>query len=342
MTSVPGRRARELRLVPLLALVALLAALAVVAYYPFTWDPPRVVSNTVVRNADGSLTFGTMNRARTPGTPSWLTSAQRSGGVDVRLLVLPRFPQTQSTSAIMLLARDYWHSDFCLAQNGSGLSVWLRRGGSTVNGEPPIDVNDVFRRGRWTEVEMKIREDRLTLKVDGGGRLDRKIAKGSLSLWQGGRLALGGEVNGGGGSWQGVIRTAQVRTANHSVDYVTPGALVIAKSYYNMPDHVMSFPPPSPTEWLVLLLHFVSFVPVGFLIVTTHRAKLSVPTATLVAAAIALCLAAGKFLFARHTAVADIAVEVLGAFLGALVASHLSPRLRFPTLPGARRTPTDA
>lgn len=341
MISVPRRRAEDLRLVPLVALAILLAALAVVAYFPFTWDPPRVVSNTVGRNADGSLTFGTMNRARTPGTPSWLTSAQSSGGVDVRLVVLPGFPQSEPSPAIMLLARDYWHSDFCLAQNGSSLLLWLRRGGSSVNGEPPIEVDDVFRRGRWTEVDLRIRDGRLTLEVDGDDRLDQEIGNGALGLWQGGRLALGGEVN-GGGSWQGVVRTAQVRTAARTVDYATPGALLIPESFTHAPDRVMPFPPPSPTEWLVLLLHFVSFVPVGFLVVKTRRAGVSVPTATLIAAAVAVGLAAGKFLFARHTAVADIAVEVLGAFLGALVASHLSPRLRSQAPADARRTPADA
>jgi hypothetical protein len=43
--------------------------------------------------------------------------------------------------------------------------------------------------------------------------------------------------------------------------------------------------------------------------------------ATLVATGIALMLAAGKFLFhGRHTAAADVTVQLLGGLLGALLA----------------------
>jgi hypothetical protein len=36
----------------------------------------------------------------------------RSGRVEIRLVVLPDFPQAESDAAIMLLARDYWRLDF--------------------------------------------------------------------------------------------------------------------------------------------------------------------------------------------------------------------------------------
>ena len=58
------------------ALVGILLVLTVIAYFPFTWSPPRTVSNQVTRNADGSLQFGELNRARTPGTPAWLSVAE--------------------------------------------------------------------------------------------------------------------------------------------------------------------------------------------------------------------------------------------------------------------------
>jgi hypothetical protein len=74
----------------------------------------------------------------------------------------------------------------------------------------------------------------------------------------------------GGGSWQGRIRTAEVRTSAGSVDYVAPGALTVPASYVLLPDHVTPFPPPTPTEWLVLLIHFVSFMPLGYLLVTSR------------------------------------------------------------------------
>jgi hypothetical protein len=53
------------------ALTGMGLVVTVIAYYPFSWSPPRTVRNEVTRSADGSLRFGTMNYARTPDTPAW-------------------------------------------------------------------------------------------------------------------------------------------------------------------------------------------------------------------------------------------------------------------------------
>jgi VanZ family protein len=306
--------------------MGLVAMLTVVAYYPFTWDPPRSVRNTVTRPTDGSLRFGTMNRARTSGDPSWLGAARGGGRAEIHLVVLPDFPRTESESSIMLLARDYWRLDFRISEADSRMTLQLRRTGSNVEGEPPIVVDGAFRPGHWTTIDVLLRGDRVTVGVDGEQRAVQRFGAGSFDLWSGGRLALGGEVN-GGGSWQGRIRTAEVRTSAGSVDYVAPGALTVPASYVLLPDHVTPFPPPTPTEWLILLFHLVSFVPIGYLLVTSRRPRRDVRTATLAAGVLALALAAGKVLFPRHTAVADVVVQVIGAFLGALMATREGSRL---------------
>ena len=109
----------------------------------------------------------------------------------------------------------------------------------------------------------------------------------------------------------------------HAVDYVQPGALSIPRSYLYLPDHVESFTPMDMEDWLHALLHLLSFIPVGFLIVLARRPPVRPVPATLIAAVLAVVLAGGKFLFhARHTSVADIVVQVAGALLGALLASR--------------------
>ena len=63
------------------------------------------------------------------------------------------------------------------------------------------------------------------------------------------------------------------------------------------------------------------FIPVGFLIVFVRRPPVRRVPATLLAAALAVTLAAGKFLFyGRHAAVADIVAESAGGLLGAVLA----------------------
>lgn len=66
----------------------------------------------------------------------------------------------------------------------------------------------------------------------------------------------------------------------------------------------------------------LSFVPVGFLIVVARKPPVHPILASAIGAALAVLLAAGKFLFhARHKSLAIVVVEAVGAMLGALLAS---------------------
>src|SRR5262245_6146229 len=304
----------------LAALVGLVLLLSVTAYSPFDWDPPRLVRNEVTRDADGTLQFGEMNRARTAGTPDWLADARSSGDVQIDLDAYPEPRQQNSQASIMMLARDFWHTDFAICQNGSGLLLWLRRPGSDANGGPPFGIDGELQPGRWNHVEVTLHGDSVRIDVNGTRRLTEELPTDSLGGWSAGQVALGGEVH-GGVPWQGEIRQAEVRTPGHAVDYASPGTLSIPAHYLYLPDHVAPFPPVNRQEWEALVFHLLSFIPIGFLIVWVRRPPVRPIPATLIAAALAVLLAAGKFFFhGRHMAVADLVVQTAGALIGALVA----------------------
>jgi len=304
----------------LAALLGVVLLLIVTAYFPFQWDPPRVVRNDVTRSAGGSLRFGEMNEARTPGTPGWLADARKSGIVQIKLEVAPQSSQEQSPASIMMLASDFWHTDFAIGQNHSELLVWLRRPGSDANGNPPFALGGALQPRRWNRVDVMLLGDGIRIDVNGTRRLTEQLPTDSLRVWGTGRVALGGEVD-GGGPWQGKIRQAEVRTPGHAVDYIRPGALSIPAYHLYLPDHIAPFPPLGRGEWEALFLHLLSFIPVGFLIVWARRPPVRPVPAVLLAAALAVVLAVGKFLFhGRHTDVADILVQSAGALLGALLA----------------------
>jgi hypothetical protein len=308
---------------PAVMLLGLVALLAVTAYYPFDWDPPRTVRNEVTRTADGALRFGEQNAASTPGTPAWLDAARASERLEVDVQVRP-VAEDHGPASIMMLAADYWHTDFAIGQDHADLMVWLRRAGSNTNGDPAFVVPGVLHPHRWTTIKLGVDGEGLHIDVDATTRLSAPLPKGSLRLWRAGRIALGDEVH-GGGPWQGEIRRAAVRTPGQAVDYVRPGALVIPARYRYLPDHVMPFPPPTAGEWLSVLWHLSSFVPVGLLVVVALRPPVRPLPATLVAGGIAVVLAAGKFGFHnRHTAVADVVVEFAGGLLGALLARRFT------------------
>ena len=313
------------------ALVGMVLVLIVIAYFPFAWDPPRTVSNQVTRSADGSLRFGEMNHARTPGSPAWLEDVRTSGVIQIQLQAAPQ--SLQQTAAIMMLATDYWDTDFAITQDHSDLLVWLRRPGSDANGAPPFTIGGVFQPQRWTSVNVMLQHGDLRIEVDGRTWLSEHLPADSLRVWSGGQIALGDEVN-GGGPWHGQVRVAQVRTPAHTVDYVRPGALSIPASYLYLPlsDHIEPFPP-GGMQWLTAFLDMLSFIPLGFLVVLARRPPPMRPVpATLLVVALVVALAAGKFLFhGRHTAVLNIVMEATGGVLGVLIAWRLAHARRSST-----------
>lgn len=318
----------------MLAGILVLAVLE--AYWPFDWDPPGTVTNDVRRTADGALTFGDRNYARTTTTPAWVPTVRRTGRIQVDVVARPAFPQRYDGASIVMLASDEWHTDFALGQQGTDLLLWLRRVGTNADGDPPFVVANTFAPGHWTDVRLTVRDDGFRVAVDGRTRLRENMRAGSLRTWDAGLMVLGDEVHGGRG-WQGQIRRAAVGTGAGMVDYARPGALDVPRRYLYLPDHVSPFPPPTGPEWLALVLHLVSFVPIGFLLVWCRRRSAPRSTQVVVAAAIALgiavALAAGKpFFMNRHLAVADLVVQVVGALVGAYAAVHWATRrLRPPT-----------
>jgi hypothetical protein len=303
-------------------LLGLVLVLIVLAYFPFAWSPPRIVRNQVTRSADGSLQFGEMNYARTSGTPAWLGDARASGRIQIQLQAYPQ--SLQENAAIMMLASDFWHTDFAIGQDHSDLALWLRRPGSDINGGPPFVLHGVLQPQRWNTVDVILQRGALRIDVDGRTRLAEHLPGDSAQVWSPGQIALGDEVH-GGGPWQGQIRLAQVRTPRYAVDYVHPRALLIPASYLYLPDHVEPFPPMNRGQWTRAFLDMLSFIPVGFLIVLSRRPSIRPIPATMLAVALALALAAGKFLFqGRHTSLANLVMETLGSLLGACLASWLT------------------
>jgi hypothetical protein len=303
-------------------LLGLVLVLIVLAYFPFAWSPPRIVRNQVSRSADGSLRFGEMNYARTSGTPTWLDDARASDRIQIRLQAYPQ--SLQENASIMMLASDFWHTDFAIGQDHSDLAVWLRRPGSDINGGPPFVLRGVLRAQRWNSVEVILQRGALLIDVNGRTRLAEHLQDDSTQAWSPGQIALGDEVH-GGGPWQGQIRLAQIRTPRYTVDYVHSRSLLIPASYLYLPDHIEPFPPMNRGQWTRAFLDLVSFIPVGFLIALSRRPPIRAIPATMLAVALALALAAGKFLFqGRHTSLANLVMETLGSLLGALLAWWLA------------------
>lgn len=306
------------------ALAVVIALLVVLAYYPFSWDPPHTVHNQVTRTVSGALRFGTSNKASTLATPGWLPAVRRTGEVQILLDADP--VSAREHAPMIMLGSDFWHVDFAIAQERSDVDVWLRRPGSRVNGAPPFVIAGVITPGRWISMDVTARSGRLSISVDGRTRLTSRIPAGGLRSWSQGQVALGGDVQ-DSFPWQGQIRVAEVRAPGYTADYMRRGALSIPTSYLSVPGHIEPFPPVTARQWLLALVDLLTFIPAGFLIAWSRRPPISPVPATVLAGALAVLLAAGKFLFsARHTSLGDVLGQVIGALAGALLAWRLTRR----------------
>src|SRR5262249_10203590 len=129
--------------------------------------------------------FGTMNRARTSGDPSFLGAARAGRRMEIHLVVLPDFPRAETETAIMLLARDHWRLAVGISHAESPTNTGLRPEGSNVEGDPQIAVADAFRPGHWTTIDV-VFGDRVTVAIDGEQRAVQRFGAGSFDLWSGG------------------------------------------------------------------------------------------------------------------------------------------------------------
>jgi hypothetical protein len=315
---------RRWRSLPVLAVLLVLAGLIVVRYYPFEWDPPRWVANDVERTVNDALRFGDHNYARTWGTPSWLGAA-REDGLTIGLDVKPDTVVTDESASMMMLARDYWNTDVAVAQDGSDLLIWMRRPGSSDNGDPPFLVEDVFRPSQWIALTISV-SDQLRVLVGGRQVLLEELPADALAEWGGGLLVLGDEVR-GGGPWRGEMRRAEVSTTDGNADYVSPGALSIPRSFFYAPEHLAPLVPRSGLEWLILLGHLVSSAIIGLLLMAVRRPPPHPVVAWALTVGLAMLLAAGKFLFGgRHASIGDIAFAAVGAAGGVAIAVLVASR----------------
>ena len=124
------------------------------------------------------MRFGQLNYARTSGTPAWLNDVRTSGRIQIQLEASPQ--SLRQNASMMMLASDYWDTDFAIGQDHSDLMVWLRRPGSDPNGDPPFVIRGVFQPQRWTSVDLILLRGDLRIDVGGRTRLTEHLPADSL------------------------------------------------------------------------------------------------------------------------------------------------------------------
>ena len=103
--------------------------------------------------------------------------------LNIQLGMNPRTSQGQSPASVMMLAQDFWHTDFAIGQDHSDVIVWLRRPGSDLNGNPTFDVHDALRLGHWNRIDVRVRGQGISIDVNHTHRLTARLPEHPLRNW---------------------------------------------------------------------------------------------------------------------------------------------------------------
>lgn len=218
----PIRLARDTRpALRWLTLIPVLGIYAVLSLEPFDWELPRRVSNHAERLAEG-WRFAAGGIVIAPPLDG-LEAARASESLEASLVVRPLRSAQSGPARILTISRDARLRNLTVAQEGHDLVLRLRTENTDLNGLRQgaafAHIDDVFRGGRWTSIDLAIAPGKLTIALDGKPALTTTLPGSVLATWQASMgLALGNEMT-CDRPWLGDIRTAVVRIAGDARDY---------------------------------------------------------------------------------------------------------------------------
>jgi hypothetical protein len=327
----PSERVRSLRRWAWVTLLLLIAGHMAAAYAPFRLDPPRRVDNGVTVDA-GVVTIAGDAVARTPGPPSWLDDARRTGAfwmvLDVRSLGLDH----DGPVRIVDIEASHARANLKVSQVREDLVVSVRRPDANAVGDPGLFVPGVFADDAWHELRIAAGPEQFAVSVDGAPPVSHTMAgHGAYRTWDTTFRLYVGDAADGNRPWHGQVRRLEAGAGDRSEDYLAPGALEVPRRIWYVPERV-----DDPLGWRsdrgraapLAVAHFVTFVPVGVLAGAVassrpagrrrgRRRPGEVVWGGLMVVAAATAIQAGKVLFdARHPALVDLVTESAGGLVG--------------------------
>lgn len=301
-----------------------------VALVPFRLDLPRVVSNRLARQQDGSLLFRPPSLALTSGGPQWIDEAVAAQNLTVQLTVIPSIAVQRGPARILTISQDFTLRNLMVGQEGADLIVRLRRPRSDPNGMPAYVVPDVLQSGRLRDIVVSIRPQRLLVEVDGTRRVDHRLPPDALAGWDPSfRLALGNEVI-GARPWAGQMVRAMVTTPSVRDDLLAPGRLEVPAQWWHVPDRLSNVAQVDlPVDAAVAALHLLAFLPIGYLLRRVQPGPGQERRVVASVGALSLAIELLKVVVAgRHPSILNLVAQIAGGLLGASLQSTWPRRHR--------------
>ncbi|QBI20265.1 hypothetical protein ER308_12275 [Egibacter rhizosphaerae] len=305
-----------------MTLLGLLVAFhAFVAWAPFEFDPPARVDNAVTVTSEGALEISGRRAIAHAASPA-AEGAAPPGEVTINMEVEPADGDQRGPARLLAWSGSHRDANLMIGQWQDDLIVRIREADSNRLGRPALVVEDAFERGEPLAIEVALTDEHARVSVDGHEPVERSRPADGFETWDLSHgLALGDERR-APRVWHGRIEVAHVQVDGVTTDLLADGVLTIPERVWYVPARVVEMleVPPESAQ-LRSVLHFVGFVPVGWLLVGLVSPGVRLRRVALLALAFTVLLQLGKTsIEPRHPSFLDMGAHVGGATFGATFA----------------------
>jgi VanZ like family len=307
------------------------ALYAGVSLEPFDWEVPRQVPNHAERLAGGGWRFAEPGIVIGQAPHDWLEAAENAETLEISLLVRPLLEAQAGPARMLTLSRDTHVRNLTLGQEDDDLLVRLRTRDTDLNGigadGAVARVDDVFRGGVWTRIDLRIEPGALSVSVDGAPALHAELPGAVLKTWDWALdLALGNEMT-CDRPWLGEIRQAVIKApGERQRDYASTKGVDVPAACW-----VIGYPPAIVPFRLFLAAdaarNVVMYLPLGFLVgvLLPSTGRRAFAGGLLVVLCVSVLLEVAQlFVASRFPSIDDTIANAAGGALGLGLAFWLS------------------
>jgi hypothetical protein len=289
------------------------------------------VPNHAERLPDG-WRFPASGIVTAPPPHDLLEAAQDTESLEISLIVRPLLTAQSGPARIFTISRDTHLRNLTIGQEDDDLVVRLRARDTDFNGIGAdgalARLEDVFRGGVWTRIDLRIEPGALTVAVDGEPALRAELPAAVLETWHSSfGVALGNEMT-CDRPWLGEIRKAVVKTTDRGRDYADAERVDLPATCW-----VIGYPPSIVPFRLFLAAdaarNVLMYVPLGFLVgllMPSGRCRAFAGGLLIVLAVSAVLELAQLFVASRFTSIDDTIANTAGGALGLGLAFWLTGR----------------
>ncbi|MGE0877457.1 MAG: VanZ family protein [Acidimicrobiia bacterium] len=292
----------------------------VLAWYPFEFESPHRVDNTVAVNGT-SATFTGTSILVAPKRAPWLTELLNADSVVVELRARAATAEQFGPARLLAISRTLRRTDLVIGQQGDDLELRVRREGSNADGTPSMRVPGLFADSRAHDIQLRLDRSGVELAVDGAVAAKDPADASPLRTWdRTARLSLGDDVS-YGREWQGVLEQATVAANGGApIDLLAAGVLERPDGHWVGTDRITNaLSLRFDGHWGIAIGRVLLAVPIGWALAVFWRRRV---LAAVVGFLVLAFVNAGKvYVAGRHPYLLDVVISTFGVVAGVALAN---------------------